>query len=436
MTELALEQGPQLTGALSRLDEAFSHLDVADDVRARLSQPRLALQVAVPLRMDDGRLQVFTGWRVQFGTLRGPAKGGVRFHPAVCQDEVATLSFWMAIKCAVADLPFGGGKGGVRVDPKGLSRGELERLARSYMRAVADVVGPDRDILAPDVNTNPTLMGWMADEYETIQRRHAPAVITGKPLELGGSPGRIEATGRGALQVLNQWVEREGRNPSDLTVAVQGFGNAGYHFARLAHEAGYRIVAVSDSQGAIHRPEGLDPEPIWRHKHESRERKGLVYCESSASCEADGVEAISNADLLTLDVDVLVLAALEDQIDTDNAADVRADLILEIANGPVTCEAEAILEKAGIPILPDVLANAGGVIVSYYEWIQNRSGDHWDEHTVNQRLADRLTREATAVMDLALQDGVTLRCAAYRHGVGRIAAAQAQRGTCRDFSAP
>ena len=436
MTKLTLENGPQLSSALSRLDEVFDHLDVADDVRARLSQPRLALQVAVPLRMDSGQLEVFTGWRVQFGTLRGPAKGGVRFHPAVCLDEVATLSFWMAIKCAVADLPFDGGKGGVRVDPKSLSRGELERLARGYMRAVEDVVGPNRDILAPDVNTNPTIMGWMADEYDTIRRQHAPAVITGKPLELGGSPGRVAATGRGALQVLDLWVKREGRDPADLTVAVQGFGNAGYHFARLAHEAGYRIVAVSDSQGAIHRPEGLDPDAIWRHKHESRERKGLVYCETSARCEADDVVAISNAELLALEVDVLVLAALQDQITADNAGDVRAGLILEIANGPVTREAEAVLDKAGIPVLPDVLANAGGVIVSYYEWVQNRSGDRWDEPTVNQRLANRLAREAATVMDLAQASGISLRSAAYRHGVARIAAAQAQRGTCRDFSAP
>ncbi len=422
-----------LDDALSRLKDIFDRLDVADDVRARLAQPALALQVGIPVRMDDGRLEVFTGWRVHYDTTRGPAKGGIRFHPAVNREEVMTLAFWMAIKCAVVDLPFGGGKGGVAVDPKKLSRLELERLSRGYMRAVADIVGPDRDIPAPDVNTNPTVMGWMADEYDAIMRRQQRAVITGKPLALGGSPGRVESTGRGALQVLDMWAKREGRKPADTTVAVQGFGNAGYHFARLAHERGYRVVAVSDSKGAIYDAEGLSPEPIWRHKNESRELKGMVYCEESVLCECDRTTVMSQDELLALDVDVLVLAALEDQIHADNVGDVRAALVLEIANGPVTSEADDELAKRGIPVLPDVLANTGGVIVSHLEWVQNRIGEQWDEDTVNARMAERIAREAERVMDRAAKDEVSYRTAAYLQGIGRIAEAIEQRGTASDF---
>lgn len=422
-----------LDDALSRLDDIFTRLNVAADVRTRLAQPALALQVGIPVRMDDGRLEVFTGWRVHYDTTRGPAKGGVRFHPAVNREEVTTLAFWMAIKCAVVGVPFGGGKGGVAVDPKKLSRLELERLSRGYMRAVADVVGPDRDIPAPDVNTNPTVMGWMADEYQAITRRHQPGVITGKPLALGGSPGRVESTGRGALQVLDMWLKREGRKPEDTTLAVQGFGNAGYHFARLAHERGYRVVAVSDSKGAIFDAEGLSPEPIWHHKNESRELKDMVYCEDSVLCECESATAMSQDELLALEVDVLVLAALEDQIHADNADAVRAGLILEIANGPVTSDADAKLAKRGIPVLPDVLANTGGVIVSHLEWMQNRIGEQWDEDTVNARMAERIAREAERVMERADQDGVDYRTAAYLQGIGRIADAIEQRGTASDF---
>lgn len=428
-------QGKQLADALSRLDDIFGRLEVDDDICKRLSQPALALQVSVPVRMDDGRLEVFTGWRVQYDTTRGPAKGGIRFHPGVNRDEVTTLAFWMTIKCAVAGLPFGGGKGGVCVDPKKLSKLELERLSRGYLRAIADVVGPDRDIPAPDVNTNPTIMGWMADEYDAIARSKQPAAITGKPLPLGGSPGRVASTGRGALQVLDLWAERQGKKPEDLSVAVQGFGNAGYHFARLAHERGYRIVALSDSRGAILDRDGLDPEPVWQHKHESRELKDMVYCEESVLCECDGAETLDNDALLALDVDVLVLAALEDQIHADNAADVRAGLVLEIANGPVTSEGDAILAERGIDVLPDVLANTGGVIVSHLEWVQNRSGEQWDEDEVNRRLAQRIDREARAVMDLAADESLSYRSAAYLHGIGRIVDAIAQRGTARDFRA-
>ncbi|UTW07215.1 Glu/Leu/Phe/Val family dehydrogenase [Pseudomonas benzenivorans] len=420
-------------GTPAFLERIFDRLQVADDVRQRLASAKLTAQVSIPVRMDDGALKVFQGWRVQYDDTRGPTKGGVRFHPQVSREEVTHLSFWMTIKCAVVDLPFGGAKGGVCVDPKGLSRLELERLSRGYIRAIHDLIGPDRDIPAPDVNTNATVMGWMSDEYAQIERRQVPAVITGKPLGLGGSAGRVAATGRGALQVLQLWTQRQDKSPEQLRVAVQGFGNAGYHFARLAHEAGYRIVALSDSKGAIHDEDGLNPEPIWKHKHATRELKGMVYCDESV-CEERDAERIEQQALLELDVDVLVLAALEDAIDEDNAGRIKAPLILEIANGPVTAEADQLLEDAGVVVLPDVLVNAGGVIASHLEWVQNRIGDYWPQETVEQRLDDRIGKAAEACFERAEQEQVSLRTAAYLQGVGRIAAAMSQQGTRTYFN--
>lgn len=420
-------------GALARLRATFEELDVEDDIRQRLDRPSLSLAVSIPVRRDDGSLSVFTGWRVQYETVKGPAKGGIRFHADTTQDEVTALSLWMAVKCAVLDLPFGGGKGGVQVDPKQLSRLELERLSRGYMRAIADVIGPGRDIPAPDVNTNPTVMGWMADEYDSIARAQVPAAITGKPVALGGSRGRVESTGRGALHVLELWAERAGRRPADLSVAVQGFGNAGYHFARLAHASGYRVVAVSDSRGAIHSADGLDPDAVWAEKQRGREVQGLVYCEGSV-CDQSDAEAIGTDELLALDVDVLVLAALENAVDGDNADAVGAGVVLEIANGPVTGEGDARLAERGISILPDVLVNAGGVVVSYYEWIQNRTGDYWTRDTVRERLERRITEHAGHVLERATEERISYREAAYRQGVERLVEALAQRGTRQDFN--
>ncbi|MWJ27855.1 glutamate dehydrogenase [Halomonas sp. ZH2S] len=407
--------------ARSRLEDVFDALALHPDARERLMQPSLALQVSVPVRMDDGSLKVFPGWRVQYDTSLGPAKGGVRFHPQVCQQEVTTLSFWMAIKCAVVGLPYGGGKGGVQVDPKALSLLELERLARGYVRAIADVMGPDRDIPAPDVNTNATVMGWMADEYAHIVRAQAPAAVTGKPISLGGSRGRVAATGCGALQVLNLWVERKKRRPQDIRIAVQGFGNAAYHFARLAHAEGYKVVAVSDSRAAIYAEQGLDPNEVKAAKA----RNGKVS-------DASNVEIFPPDTLLTLDVDVLALGALENQIHCDNVDEVRAGLILEIANGPLTSAADATLAKRGIPVLPDVLANTGGVIVSYFEWVQNRTGDHWLETDVHNRMTLRLQQAATLVLDRAEKEVITYRQAAYHQGIERISEAIMARGNCQE----
>ncbi|MDT8322139.1 MAG: Glu/Leu/Phe/Val dehydrogenase [Xanthomonadales bacterium] len=420
-------------GNNDHLNTVFDRLDVSEDVRRRLAQPMQTVHVNIPVRMDDGSLQFFEAWRIQFDDTRGPTKGGIRFHPDVSAEEVTALSFWMTIKCAVVDLPFGGAKGGICVDPKALSRLELERLSRGYVRAFYDVIGPARDIPAPDVNTNEIIMGWMADEYARIERRQVPAALTGKPLGLGGSRGRTAATGRGALQVLDLWAKRQGKSPDDLTVAVQGFGNAGSHFARLASERGYRIVGLSDSKGAIHSAEGLDPTLIWRHKNKTRELKGMVYCDASV-CEEAETDQLTNDELLAIDVDVLALAALENAITERNADSVKACAILEIANGPVSGAADRLLAERGVQVLPDVLVNAGGVIVSHLEWVQNRTGDAWAEDEVNQRLAQRLAREASTCFDRAEESDTTLRSAAYMQAIGRIAEAMAHQGTREYFT--
>jgi glutamate dehydrogenase (NADP+) len=418
--------------AQKRLVEVFRHTELTDDVREKLKHAKLSLCVSIPVRMDDGRLKIFTGYRVQFDDTRGPTKGGIRYHPDVSLDEVTSLSFWMTIKCAVMNLPFGGAKGGVCVNPKDLSRLELERLSRSYIREIADIIGPKRDIPAPDVYTNATIMGWMADEYAQIKRQQLPGVITGKPVHLNGSLGRESATGRGALHVLQQWVDRKKLHAENLTVAIQGFGNAGYHFARLAHEAGFKILGVADSQGAIYAQEGLDPQKLMQHKQKHKDLKTMLYCDGSV-CDLQHYQKLSGQELLELDVDVLVLAALENQIDKHNAGNIKARQIIEIANGPVTSDADEILEKKGIPVLPDVLVNAGGVTVSYFEWVQNRAGYYWEEEKVNARLEKCITREARTIFDLSDEKGISLRTAAYLQGVNRIAGAITQQGTWEYF---
>lgn len=416
-----------LDDARGRLESIYEKLDASDDARKRLTFPERVIEVAIPVRMDNGSLEVFQGWRVQYDTTRGPAKGGIRFHPDVNADEVTALSFWMAIKCAVVDLPYGGGKGGVCVDPKQLSRMELERLSRGYIRAIYDIIGPDIDIPAPDVNTNATIMGWMADEYSNIARGQFPGVITGKPLGLGGSQGRVAATGEGALEVLRIWAEKQDKDPTQTKIAIQGFGNAGYYFACAAQKLGFRIVAVSDSKGAVYSDKGLDVHAIWRHKNKTRKLKGIIYSESSVDDEK-GVDHISNEELLELDVNVLALAALENQITEKNAKNVKAGVLLELANGPVTSQADKILNKKGIPVLPDVLANTGGVIVSYFEWIQNRIGDYWTEEEVAKRMKDLIAREAGSCFELADKESVDFRTAAYMQGLKRIIKAMDDRG--------
>lgn len=435
MAEQKFELPKVVNEAADRLATIYDKLAVSADLQARLQHPETCLKIAVPLRRDDGTLEVYSGFRVQYSTLLGPAKGGIRFHPQVDEDEVTALSFWMTIKNAVVDLPYGGGKGGIQINPKTLSRLELERLSRSYLRAIKPIIGPDRDIPAPDVNTNEMVMAWMADEYNHLAGGHFPAVITGKPLRLGGSVGRTAATGLGALYVLQQWLARQQRQPDELRIAVQGFGNAGYYFAKHAVAEGFKVVAVSDSKGAVYNDAGLDPDKIYQHKHEQQELKGFAYCADSVCDELDDKsEKMSNDELLRLDVDVLVLAALEDQITADNAAEIQAPLLLEIANGPIDHDGEQQLLDNGQVIIPDVLANTGGVIVSYLEWVQNRCGDYWDAEQVDERLRQRLERAAAAVFDDAEAESFDLRTAAYYRAVKHLAEAAEQRGSHAYFS--
>ena len=333
------------TDALRRLDEVADLIEVDPEVLERLRHPKSVMEVAIPIRRDDGSLKVFDGYRVRYDDTRGPTKGGIRFHPDVDVSEVKALAFWMTIKCAVVGLPFGGGKGGVVCNPKELSRLELERVSRGFVQALHDVLGPETDIPAPDVYTNAMVMGWMTDEYSRIERRRCPGTFTGKPIELGGSLGRDDATGRGAYYCIKELEERRGWTPGEVTVAIQGFGNAGQHVAALLHADGYRIVAVSDSQGGIRRDEGFDVPSLVQNKNDTRALRA-VYCEGSV-CQLVDAEVITNEELLELDVDILIPAALEGVITEDNAGRIKARTIIEVANGPITSDADRVLVAAG-----------------------------------------------------------------------------------------
>jgi glutamate dehydrogenase (NADP+) len=417
--------------AVARVERIGEAAGVAAEVVDALRQAKALLSADLRVRMDDGSTGHFPAFRCRYNDALGPTKGGIRFHPNVTIEEVQALALWMTIKCAVVGLPYGGGKGGVIVDPKKLSKLELERLSRAYMRAMADFVGPDTDIPAPDVYTNARIMGWMADEYETIQRRKAPGVITGKPILLGGSLGRDEATGRGAFIVIQEYAKRVGLEPAETRVAVQGLGNAGYHVARLLQEAGYRIVAVSDSKGGIHAEEGFDVESLFQHKQETRKLKG-VYCEGSV-CEVVDHDHISNEELLELDVDLLIPAALEGVIHADNADRIRARAIAEVANGPIEGSADEVMKEKGITVLPDVLTNAGGVTVSYFEWVQNRQGYAWTLQEVRDRLEQVMSNAFAASWQVREHDKVPMRDAAYIVALRRLAEAIESEGTYEFF---
>lgn len=417
--------------AVTRLHSIAVKAEIPAETLRVLEHPMAALQVSVPVRMDDGSLEVFQGYRVRHNNLRGPTKGGIRYHPSVTMSEVKALALWMTLKCAVVGIPYGGGKGGVAVDAKSLSRLELERLSRHFVAQIADHIGPEVDIPAPDMYTNAMIMGWMSDEYARISRRHEPGVFTGKPISLGGSLGRDDATGRGAYHCVKVLEERNAWDPAEKTVAVQGFGNGGQHIARLLHADGYRVVAVSDSSGGILRPDGLDIPSVAQFKNETRKLEA-VYCEGSV-CEMVDADDISNEDLLELDVDILVPAALENQITEDNAARIRAGIVVEVANGPTTPEADDILYGNDVAVVPDILANAGGVTVSYFEWVQNRSGLSWPLAEVHERLAAIMRTEAAAIYDLADSRACSLREAAYIHALERLGQAVADKGTSEFF---
>jgi glutamate dehydrogenase (NADP+) len=404
-------------GTGGRLLAAADVAKVSDDTLERLRLPKSVLKVSIPVRMDNGHLVSFPGYRVRYDDSLGPTKGGVRFHPKVNVDEVQSLAFWMTFKCAALGLPFGGGKGGVTVDTKKLSLAELERVARGWIDEVADFIGPDVDIPAPDMYTNSMVMGWMLDEYSNITREFSPAVVTGKPIPLGGSKGRETATSDGAFFVLRTLLPKLREHPDTKlgdgtpTVAIQGFGNAGAQLATLLEEDGYKVVAVSDSSRAIYNEDGFDVASLREAKSSTGELPG------------DAGDEISQEELLELEVDVLAPAALEDQITSDNADKIKAAVVLEVANGPTSNDADPILAENGIVIIPDILANAGGVTVSYFEWTQNKQGFYWDAETVRERLETRMVDETEAIWNLAIDREVPLRTAAYAHGLERISAA-------------
>ena len=415
--------------ATQMLDEAFEYAGVSVDTLERLRLPKSVLKISIPVRMDDGTLRNFPGYRVRYDDTRGPTKGGIRFSPRVSADEVQSLAFWMTFKCAALGLPFGGAKGGVTVDPKELSQLELERLSRGYIDGIVDHMGPDLDIPAPDVATNELVIGWMVDEYSKIARSFSPAAITGKPLSMGGSVGRSTATGDGAAFVIERLLPRL-RETIDLpeedantTVAVQGFGNAGTAIAARMAEAGLRVVAISDSSVALRREDGVDIERAI----ELKRSEGKL---DAAALDADEIGA---DELLALDVDILIPSALESAIDEDNAGDVRAKAIFEVANGPITAEADHMLADAGVIVAPDILVNAGGVTVSYFEWVQNRTGLAWEAEEVSERLRTRMDRETDRIWELSQEHGTTLRVAAYVHALHRIGQAVEDRGSSEHF---
>lgn len=422
----------QLDAAYAVLKKSKKSLKNLDQKVAVLRQPKRQLNVTVPVVMDSGEQQIFQGFRIQYNDARGPYKGGIRYHHNVSLDEVKALSFWMAMKCAVADLPLGGGKGGIIVDPKTLSPGELERLSRGYGKAIADVVGPDLDVPAPDVNTNGVIMGWMVDEFLKVQRHKAKAfgktlsktdemklksTFTGKAINDGGSEGREEATGLGGLFVL-QAILKKLKLTGKLTAAVQGFGNVGYNVAKFLDEAGITVVAVSDSKGGIYVPEGINPALTLECKKKNGYLAGC-YCSGSV-CDLKKGKQVTNEALLELPVDILVPAALENALTRENAQRVKAKVVLEMANGPTTPEADAILYKKGIPVIPDILSNSGGVSVSAFEWEQNLKGQHWTKAQVNAKLAKKMASAAGAVWDASVLDKTNLRTAAFVVALERI----------------
>ncbi len=414
-----------LDNALVRLDEAAAHLNIDPDVIEKLKYARETTKVRLMIRMDDGSRKSFLAWRCRYDDTRGPTKGGIRFHPDSTADEVETLAFWMTFKCAVMNLPYGGGKGAVQVDPRKLSKAELERLSRAYIQAFARIIGPDRDIPAPDVYTNSMIMGWMADEYAQIVGQAEPAVITGKPIALGGSLGRGDATARGGYYLVRHLAEDLGLSQT-MRVAIQGFGNAGQHIARLLAADGHKIVAVSDSEGAVKADVGLHIDMLLDAKAQGKS--------VASTAGQGGHESLRQDDLVGVECDLLVPAALENMIHDGNAASVKAKLVLELANGPVTPEADTILAGKGATVLPDILANAGGVTVSYFEWVQNRQGYYWPVEEIHERLRTIMEREGRAIWRVSRGKDVTMRTAAYVHALGRLAEAIEAHGTQSFFT--
>jgi glutamate dehydrogenase (NAD(P)+) len=416
-TEKAAAQINPWEVAQQQFDLAADRLSLDPGLRRVLREPRRELTVHFPVKMDDGSVQVFTGYRVQHNVGRGPAKGGIRYHQDVTLDEVKALAMWMTWKCAVVAIPYGGGKGGVIVDPKKLSLKEIEALTRRFTTEIEVLIGPERDIPAPDVNTNAQVMAWMMDTYSMHAGYTVPGVVTGKPISLGGSEGRNEATARGAVYCIVEAADHLGIDLKRARVAVQGFGNAGSIAAQLIADEGSTVIAVSDSTGGIHRPDGLDVNRVIAWKKEHGTVQGFP-----------GASDVTNADVLEVECDILIPAALENQITSRNARSISARVIAEAANGPTTPEADEILYDRGVFMIPDILCNAGGVTVSYFEWVQDLNRDHWSERIVNAKLKDIMVRAFGETLHLAQQEEVNMRTGAYLLAVQRVADATSMRG--------
>lgn len=398
--------------ALKQLDIAAERLKLDPGLHGILRQPKRIVIISVPVRMDNGQTKTFTGFRVQYNDARGPYKGGIRYHPNVTLDEVKALSAWMTWKCSVADIPFGGAKGGIICDPKSMSMGELERMTRRYTTGIADIIGPDRDVPAPDVYTNAQVMAWILDTYSQLKGVMVPGVVTGKPISLGGSLGRDTATGRGAAFCTKEAAKLKGMPLKGATFAVQGFGNAGANYALILEEMGAKLIAASDSKGGILNRKGLDAKKVLQHKEKSSSVVGY-----------SGAEEVTNEELLETECEILCPAALENAITKDIARKVKAKIVTEAANGPTTPEADKVMDQNKVFLIPDILANSGGVIVSYLEWVQNLDRLWWTEEEVNSRLERKITTAFKGVHDQSVKSAVSMRTAALMVGVGRVAEA-------------
>ena len=403
--------------AMAYFEEAASLLNLDPGMRAILTHPSRQIIFSIPFQRDDGSLEVYTGYRVQYNFARGPAKGGIRYHPGVTLDEVTALAFWMTWKCAVVDLPFGGGKGGVTCDPEQLSPGELERITRRYAAELVEVVGPDKDVPAPDVGTTPQIMAWFMDTYSMHMRTSVPGVVTGKPVEIGGSAGRVEATGRGVSLVAFEELQHLGIAPGEARVVVQGFGNVGSVAAKMFAEGGCKVIGISDISGGYLNRNGIDVAGAMAYAREHHSLEGYR-----------GGEHVTNAALLETECDVLVPAALEKVLTGENAERIHARLIVEGANGPTTPEADHIFQRKGTVVVPDIIGNAGGVIVSYFEWVQDRQGYFWRESEVNERLEELLLTNFRRVREVALARKIPYRTAAYVVAIERVVRSMKMRG--------
>lgn len=405
-----------LTSTQTVIHKALEKLGYPEEVYELLKEPLRMLTVKIPIKMDDGSVKIFTGYRAQHNDAVGPTKGGIRFHPDVTENEVKALSIWMSLKCGIVDLPYGGGKGGIVCDPRTMSFSELEKLSRGYVRAISQIVGPTKDIPAPDVFTNSQIMAWMMDEYSRIDEFNSPGFITGKPLVLGGSHGRESATAKGVTICIREAAKKKGIELEGASVVIQGFGNAGSFLAKFMHDAGAKVIGISDAYGALHDPNGLDIDYLL----DRRDSFGTVTNLFSNS--------ISNKELLELECDILVPAAIENQITNENAHDIKAKIVVEAANGPTTLEATQILTNRGILLVPDVLASSGGVTVSYFEWVQNNQGYYWTEQEVEEKLEKILIAAFENIYSIAKTRRVDMRLAAYMIGVRKMAEASRFRG--------